>query len=102
MWSVKASTMAEHDAYLVITFVGATHVLAMNSADELDESSIEAFNTDAMTLFCGSLDNDHIIQVRAQSLSKNASVAVMYFLFFAFRRLSLEVLTHIPSVWRDE
>jgi hypothetical protein len=54
--------MSEHESHLVITFVGATHVLAMNEEDELDEASIAGFNTDAMSLFCGSLDNDHIIQ----------------------------------------
>lgn len=58
--------MSEHDAYLVITFVGSTHVLAMNEADELDEATLPGFATDATTLFCGSLDNDHTIQVRAR------------------------------------
>jgi hypothetical protein len=56
--------MAEHDQCLVITFVESTHVLAMNANDELDEAAIEGFVTDKMTLFCGSLDHDHTVQVR--------------------------------------
>jgi hypothetical protein len=74
MWSIKASTMSKHDSYLVITFVSATHILAMNGADELDEASIEGFNTDVMTLFCGSLDNDNIIQACPHPHSTYASI----------------------------
>ena len=64
--------MSEHDAYLVITFVGSTHVLAMNDADELDEASLPGFATDATTLFCGSLDNDHTIQARPPHATSSA------------------------------
>lgn len=63
-WSVKGSTMAEHDQCLVITFLESTHVLAMNSAEELDEADVQGFVTDKMTLFCASLDNDHTLQAR--------------------------------------
>lgn len=55
--------MAEYDQCLVITFVESTHVLAMNANDELDEASITGFVTDRMTLYCGSLDHDHTVQV---------------------------------------
>lgn len=65
IWSVKGSTMAEREQYLVITFVAATHVLAMNAHDELDEASVPGFATDKMTLFCASLDNDQLVQVRS-------------------------------------
>lgn len=56
--------MAEHDQCLVITFLESTHVLAMNSAEELDEADVQGFVTDKMTLFCASLDNDHTVQAR--------------------------------------
>lgn len=68
IWSVKGSTMSEREQYLVITFVGATHVLAMNEADELDEATVPGFATDCTTLFCGSADNDQMIQVLARGL----------------------------------
>jgi DNA damage-binding protein 1 len=55
--------MAEYDQCLVITFVESTHVLAMNANEELDEASISGFVTDRMTLYCGSLDHDHTVQV---------------------------------------
>jgi DNA damage-binding protein 1 len=67
VWSMKAGSMEEHDKYLVITFVEATHVLAINADDELDEAVIPGFNTDAMTLFCSSLDNDQMCQVRGRT-----------------------------------
>jgi DNA damage-binding protein 1 len=63
IWSVKTSAMSEYDQYLVITFVGSTHVLAMNANDELDEATVEGFVTDKMTLFCGSVNNNHVVQV---------------------------------------
>ena len=56
--------MSEHEQFLVITFVGSTHVLGMNEADELDEAALPGFATDTTTLFCGSLDNDQMVQVR--------------------------------------
>jgi Mono-functional DNA-alkylating methyl methanesulfonate N-term len=66
IWSVRASTMSEHEAYLVITFVSSTHVLAMNADNELDEAAADGFAADAMTLFCGSMDDDQIVQARAK------------------------------------
>lgn len=64
VWSMKEGTTQEHDKWLVLTFVDSTHVLAINAADELDEASLTGFNTDARTLFCTSLDNDQMCQVR--------------------------------------
>ena len=64
VWSMKAGTMDEHDRYLVLTFVEATHVLAINDAEELDEAVIEGFDMESMTVFAGSLDNDQMVQVR--------------------------------------
>ena len=57
--------MSEHEQFLVITFVGSTHVLGMNEADELDEAALPGFATDTTTLFCGSLDNDQMVQARS-------------------------------------
>jgi hypothetical protein len=68
IWSVKTSAMSEYDQYLIITFVGSTHVLAMNANDELDEATVNGFVTDKMTLFCGSVNTDHVLQVRRESL----------------------------------
>lgn len=63
VWSVRAGSAAAHEAYLVLTFVSSTHVLALNAAEELDEASAPGFATDAQTLFCGTLADDQAIQV---------------------------------------
>jgi hypothetical protein len=65
--------MSDHDQCLVITFVESTHVLAINENEELDEAEVPCFATDKMTVFCGSLDNDHVAQVRILSCTMCAT-----------------------------
>ena len=66
IWSVRSSLTADHERFLVITFVGSTHVLAMNAQDELDEADAPGFASDVMTLMCATVDCDQAVQVRGQ------------------------------------
>ena len=59
---MRSSSESDFEKYLVITFVSATHVLAMNAEDELDEATVPGFATDAMTLYCGALDHGRMVQ----------------------------------------
>ena len=47
IWSLKATSMDAFDTFLVLTFVGETRILAINSDDELDEAEIEGFDSEA-------------------------------------------------------
>ncbi len=47
IWSLKATSMDAFDTFLVLTFVGETRILAINSEDELDEAEIEGFDSEA-------------------------------------------------------
>ena len=52
IWSLKATSMDAFDTFLVLTFVGETRVLAINSEDELDEAEIEGFDSEAQVSSC--------------------------------------------------
>ena len=62
MWSL-ASTMDDSDAFLVVTFINATRILAINADDELEETEIDGFDANAHTLYCGNAVHDQLIQV---------------------------------------
>ena len=47
IWSLKATSLDAFDTFLVLTFVGETRILAINSDDELDEAEIEGFDSEA-------------------------------------------------------
>ena len=47
IWSLKATSMDAFDTFLVLTFVGETRILAINSDDELDEAEIDGFDSEA-------------------------------------------------------
>lgn len=64
VWSLRRRTADEHDAFLVLTFVAETRLLAINEADELDEACIAGFDAAAHSLYCGNTDSDQLVQVR--------------------------------------
>ncbi|MEW5313036.1 MAG: hypothetical protein WDW38_004630 [Sanguina aurantia] len=63
VWSLRRRTADEHDAFLVLTFVAETRLLAINEADELDEACIAGFDAAAHSLYCGNTDSDQLVQV---------------------------------------
>jgi len=52
IWSLKATSMDAFDTFLVLTFVGETRILGINSEDELDEAEIEGFDSEAQVHGC--------------------------------------------------
>lgn len=68
IWSLRSSTLDMFDTFLVVSFVSETRILAMNSDDELEETEIEGFVSDAQSLFCKDAIHDQLVQVTASSV----------------------------------
>ncbi|KAI3988674.1 hypothetical protein MKX01_027038 [Papaver californicum] len=68
MWSLRASTDDPYDTFLVVSFISETRILAMNLADELEETEIEGFDSEVQTLFCHDAVNNQLVQVTASSV----------------------------------
>uniref|UniRef100_A0A1D1YWE8 DNA damage-binding protein 1 n=2 Tax=Anthurium amnicola TaxID=1678845 RepID=A0A1D1YWE8_9ARAE len=68
LWSLRSFTNDPHDTFLVVSFISETRILAMNSDDELEETEIEGFYSQAQTLFCQNAVNDQLVQVTASSV----------------------------------
>lgn len=68
IWSLRSSTADIYDTFLVVSFVRETRILAMNSEDELEETEIEGFASDAQSLFCHDAVHDQLVQVTAISV----------------------------------
>ncbi|BBN08966.1 DNA damage-binding protein 1 [Marchantia polymorpha subsp. ruderalis] len=68
MWSLRASSQEAFDTFLVVSFISETRILAMNAEDELEETEIDGFDSEAQTLFCFNAVHDQLIQVTASSL----------------------------------
>eukprot|EP00026_Physarum_polycephalum_P001286 Phypoly_transcript_01287.p1 GENE.Phypoly_transcript_01287~~Phypoly_transcript_01287.p1 ORF type:complete len:1113 (+),score=155.47 Phypoly_transcript_01287:258-3341(+) len=68
IWSLKPSSSAQYDKYLIVSFVGATRVLAM-TGEELEETEIPGFNLESQTLYCGNVANDQLLQVTSQGIN---------------------------------
>eukprot|EP00252_Welwitschia_mirabilis_P019638 TRINITY_DN4603_c0_g1_i1.p1 TRINITY_DN4603_c0_g1~~TRINITY_DN4603_c0_g1_i1.p1 ORF type:complete len:1092 (+),score=216.35 TRINITY_DN4603_c0_g1_i1:257-3532(+) len=68
IWSLRSSTSAIFDTFLVVSFVGATRVLAMSADDVLEETEMEGFVVDAQSLWCQDAINDQLVQVTASSV----------------------------------
>lgn len=70
MWPFRASsTRDDFDTYLVLSFLGETRVLAINSNDELEEThEIQGFVLHAPSLFCQDAIHDQLVQVTASSV----------------------------------
>ncbi|EFJ23079.1 hypothetical protein SELMODRAFT_151061 [Selaginella moellendorffii] len=68
MWSLRATSKDVFDIFLVVSFISETRILAMNMDDELEETEIEGFDSEAQTLFCHNAIHDQIIQVTSTSL----------------------------------
>ncbi|KAL2629921.1 hypothetical protein R1flu_014607 [Riccia fluitans] len=68
MWSLRASSQETYDTFLVVSFISETRILAMNADDELEETEIDGFDSEAQTLFCCNAIHDQLIQVTAGSL----------------------------------
>lgn len=63
MWSLRSSTDDPFDTFLVVSFISETRILAMNSEDELEETEIEGFYSQAQTLFCQDAIHNQLVQV---------------------------------------
>jgi len=68
MWSLRASSSDSFDTFLVVSFISETRILAMNAEDELEETEIDGFDSEAQTLFCHNAVYDQLVQVTASSL----------------------------------
>ncbi|KAJ8627269.1 hypothetical protein MRB53_020576 [Persea americana] len=68
MWSLRSSTDDPFDTFLVVSFISETRILAMNSEDELEETEIEGFYSQAQTLFCQDAIHNQLVQVTASSV----------------------------------
>ncbi|KAL3687828.1 hypothetical protein R1sor_014137 [Riccia sorocarpa] len=68
MWSLRASSQEIYDTFLVVSFISETRILAMNADDELEETEIDGFDSEAQTLFCCNAIHDQLVQVTAGSL----------------------------------
>ncbi|XP_043699363.1 DNA damage-binding protein 1 isoform X2 [Telopea speciosissima] len=68
MWSLRSSTNDPYDTFLVVSFISETRILAMNSDDELEETEIEGFYSQAQTLFCHDAVHNQLVQVTANSV----------------------------------
>jgi hypothetical protein len=63
MWSLRASSQEAFDTFLVVSFISETRILAMNVDDELEETEIDGFDSEAQTLFCHNAIHDQLVQV---------------------------------------
>ncbi|KAJ7544909.1 hypothetical protein O6H91_09G098400 [Diphasiastrum complanatum] len=68
MWSLRATSMDAFDTFLVVSFISETRILAMNTDDELEETEIAGFDSDAQTLFCHNAVHDQLVQITASAL----------------------------------
>ncbi|GJP48061.1 hypothetical protein CLOM_g7334 [Closterium sp. NIES-68] len=68
MWSLRRGTWDAHDTFLVVAFISETRSLAINDEDELDETDMLGFDSNAQTLFCGNVAHDQIVQVTSSEL----------------------------------
>jgi DNA damage-binding protein 1 len=64
IWSLRASSTDTFDTFLVVSFISETRILAMNADDELEETEIDGFDSDAQTLFCHNAIYNQLVQVR--------------------------------------
>lgn len=63
LWALKTDSNSQHDAFLVVSFITETRLLAMNMEDELDETEIPGFDCGAQTLLCASVSHGQLLQV---------------------------------------
>ncbi|KAK6917109.1 Cleavage/polyadenylation specificity factor, A subunit, C-terminal [Dillenia turbinata] len=68
IWSLRSSTDDAYDTFLVVSFISETRILAMNIEDELEETEIEGFCSQAQTLFCHNAVNNQLVQVTSSSV----------------------------------
>ncbi|XP_043689453.1 DNA damage-binding protein 1-like [Telopea speciosissima] len=68
MWSLRSSTDDPYDTFLVVSFISETRILAMNPDDELEETEIEGFYSQAQTLFCHDAVHNQLVQVTENSV----------------------------------
>ncbi|KAL5577340.1 hypothetical protein UlMin_019039, partial [Ulmus minor] len=75
MWSLRSSTDDPFDTFLVVSFISETRILAMNLADELEETEIEGFCSQVQTLFCHDAVHNQLVQVTSSSVRLVSSVS---------------------------
>jgi DNA damage-binding protein 1 len=79
VWSMRASSAAEFDKYLCVSFASQTVFLAMEDDEDLAElQECGGLVSDSRTLFCGTTVGDQIVQVHAGGvrLVKASSLAL--------------------------
>ena len=107
VWALRTDAASAHDAFLVVSFISETRVLAMNMEDELDETDVPGFDGGAQTLLCASVAHGQLLQVTAagarlvsagtlQLLASWAPAAAM-----AFSRFSARVEGRASPTERD-
>uniref|UniRef100_H3G8E6 DNA damage-binding protein 1 n=1 Tax=Phytophthora ramorum TaxID=164328 RepID=H3G8E6_PHYRM len=62
MWALRETFAAEHDKYLLQSYVSEIRILAIGDEDEMEEKEIPAF-TNAKTLLCRNMYGDAWLQV---------------------------------------
>ncbi|OWZ04928.1 DNA damage-binding protein [Phytophthora megakarya] len=62
MWSLRETFAAEHDKYLLQSYVSEIRILAIGDEDEMEEKEIPAF-TNVKTLLCRNMHGDVWLQV---------------------------------------
>ncbi|EFJ48849.1 UV-damaged DNA binding complex subunit 1 protein, partial [Volvox carteri f. nagariensis] len=68
VWSLRSHYDDEYDKYLLLTFVGETRLLALNTEEELDEAELPGFDSGSQTLWCGNMATDHLLQASGSSV----------------------------------
>ena len=63
IWSLKSTTDAPHAAFLVVSFLTETKLLALDEDDQLGEAEISGFHGHAQTLLCSNVDHGQLLQV---------------------------------------
>ena len=68
IWSLRASSSAQYDKFLVVSFVNETRFLAIANGEELEEAEIAGFASGSRTIFCGNVQGDMAVQVTSASV----------------------------------
>lgn len=66
LWALKTDPGSAHDAFLVVSFITETRVLAINMEDELDETDIPGFDCGQQSLLCATVGFGQLLQVTPQ------------------------------------
>lgn len=68
IWSLRPSSTAQYDKFLVVSFVNETRFLAITGGEELEEAEIPGFSSESRTIYCGNVLGDMAVQVTSASV----------------------------------